>query len=581
MPHNHHHCHSKDYKQDSCVNRNFRDCSQILRSKLGNLQFKMCLPKPLENPEELKYKTFNYNGSFHKGLEHSSDGKLTFPEQYECMRDSIINNDQVKLAGVPLAPNAEIKLVNPLSSLATILIGAPQCTLKIDEPPALSSASGGAEMVEVYCKAFLRDVPFEEYNKAVLTDADLILILETPNAYINHPDVLTYLKYKPPGSFNGKNVFRGPTPDELFGPYISQLLYLDIPVGTNRIEQKYTKLLPRYNNRVEWGVTLDEMVLIQNNNISALPGTPAFDTAKRYLYNGRALAEVVHTDPPFQFYYSAALILGVLGASPNPGFPVYPNQVPFITGNNGPNVLCSIAEVAGLALIHAFYQKWRCFRRVRPEAMSIAIHNVKTDPLLNPNNYDLSDVVLQNEILEEIKTINNTWVPASDSYTLPLCYPEGSPTHPSYPAGHATIAGACCTILKIFYDAEKPWNSLPGVTSGSLAQVTGVVEPCPPVYATLKQYTGTDAGSMSIWGEINKLASNVSLGRDWAGVHYRSDGIQGMVLGEQVAIKFMGDKMSAMIENNLDGTVPEITFRKFDGTFETIIPTICKKKCGC
>ncbi len=32
---------------------------------------------------------------------------------------------------------------------------------------------------------------------------------------------------------------------------------------------------------------------------------------------------------------------------------------------------------------------------------------------------------------------------AHSSYLLPQAFPEGSPLHPSYPAGHATVAGAC------------------------------------------------------------------------------------------------------------------------------------------
>jgi hypothetical protein len=38
------------------------------------------------------------------------------------------------------------------------------------------------------------------------------------------------------------------------------------------------------------------------------------------------------------------------------------------------------------------------------------------------------------------------------SYLLPMAYPEGCPTHPSYPAAHAVIAGACVTVLKAFFD---------------------------------------------------------------------------------------------------------------------------------
>jgi hypothetical protein len=40
----------------------------------------------------------------------------------------------------------------------------------------------------------------------------------------------------------------------------------------------------------------------------------------------------------------------------------------------------------------------------------------------------------------------------------------------------------------------------------------------------------------------------------------------------------MEDFLSSTVENNLDGTVPHITFRKFDGTLTTIKPTICNCK---
>lgn len=38
------------------------------------------------------------------------------------------------------------------------------------------------------------------------------------------------------------------------------------------------------------------------------------------------------------------------------------------------------------------------------------------------------------------------------SALLPQAFPEGAPTHPAYGAGHATVAGACVTILKAWFD---------------------------------------------------------------------------------------------------------------------------------
>jgi hypothetical protein len=49
------------------------------------------------------------------------------------------------------------------------------------------------------------------------------------------------------------------------------------------------------------------------------------------------------------------------------------------------------------------------------------------------------------------------------------------------------------------------------------------------------------AAALTVGGELNKLAANISLGRDTAGVHWRTDGEQGMNLGEEVAIRLLRD----------------------------------------
>lgn len=50
-----------------------------------------------------------------------------------------------------------------------------------------------------------------------------------------------------------------------------------------------------------------------------------------------------------------------------------------------------------------------------------------------------------------------------------------------------------------------------------------------------------DGSPLTIGGELNKLASNISIGRDTAGVHWRSDGFEGLKLGEAAAIGILQD----------------------------------------
>src|SRR5207237_2117394 len=84
------------------------------------------------------------------------------------------------------------------------------------------------------------------------------------------------------------------------------------------------------------------------------------------------------------------------------------------------------------------------------------------------------------------------------SYLLPQAFPEGSPLHPSYGAGHATVAGASATILKAVFD-ESYVIPQPVVPSAD-----GL---------TLAPYTGPDADRLTVGGELNKLAANVAMGR--------------------------------------------------------------------
>jgi hypothetical protein len=137
---------------------------------------------------------------------------------------------------------------------------------------------------------------------------------------------------------------------------------------------------------------------------------------------------------------------------------------------------------------------------------------------------------------------------------LPIAFPEGSPTHPAYGAGHATVAGACVTILKAWFNESTRLVDL-GVTP---------LQPTDDGLA-LVPYAEADAGDMTVGGELNKIAANVALGRNMAGVHWRSDATESFKLGEQVAIGLMRDQKSCYNEH-FNG----FSLTKFDGTVITV-----------
>ena len=64
------------------------------------------------------------------------------------------------------------------------------------------------------------------------------------------------------------------------------------------------------------------------------------------------------------------------------------------------------------------------------------------------------------------------------------------------------------TVLKAFFDTHS--TPVPELVYS-------------PDGTTLVHYTGADAGQITVETELNKLAMNTPMGRDYAGVHWRSD----------------------------------------------------------
>jgi hypothetical protein len=92
---------------------------------------------------------------------------------------------------------------------------------------------------------------------------------------------------------------------------------------------------------------------------------------------------------------------------------------------------------------------------------------------------------------------------------------------------------------------------------------------------SLNDYTGSDAGSLTINGELNKLAWNVSLGHGiHAGIHFRSSTYESILLGEEVALAILRDRALSYSEPFA------VTITKFDGTSALITNESSKDKTG-
>jgi hypothetical protein len=147
--------------------------------------------------------------------------------------------------------------------------------------------------------------------------------------------------------------------------------------------------------------------------------------------------------------------------------------------------------------------------------------------------------VLSSPALDALYSRNGT-------YLLPIIAPEGAPTHPSYGAGHATVAGACVTILKAWFDGswELPRSVVPD-----------------PSGTALLAYAGAP---LTVENELDKLAANVGIGRNAAGFHYRSDYWESLKLGEKIAVGILEEQRETYRE------ICSFSFRGFEGQTITI-----------
>ncbi|MEM6558703.1 MAG: vanadium-dependent haloperoxidase [Myxococcota bacterium] len=470
-----------------------------------------------DNDDESRYEDELFISSFHKCLPQNEFGEVR-PRAYRKLRRACRRGDPKRFDRIPLSSVADRTLANPQGAFRFEPWGLDSHATRMPPAPAFRSPTIAAEMGEVYWQAFTRDVPFNRYGSDGLVDAAV-------------QDVNRFSKTVGPkmgGKVTPATLFRGETRGDLIGPYISQFLWLDVPWGPSRIVQRYE--VPVAGE--EYMIDQAEWLRIQRG---ANPSSPLnFEPTFRYIYNNRALGEYVHRDVLFQAYFNAALILLSFGNEAidpaNPYTKTGANQGGF-TSLGPPFILDLVTRAGNLGLSGAWFHKWRIHRRLRPEVFGGRAHFNVT----GQRSYEICDEFFASRALELAFETNGTGF-------LPMAFPEGSPTHPAYPAGHATVAGSCCTVLKALFNED-------------------FVLPRPVVSNDDGTVLNAYNGSLRAGDEINKLAANVSIGRDAAGVHYRSDGIDGLVVGEQQALTLLREA-STLLNEDFDG----FTLSLFDGS---------------
>ncbi|MFL6263314.1 MAG: vanadium-dependent haloperoxidase [Thermoanaerobaculia bacterium] len=492
------------------------ECTPTTITKKGNNGDEKHLKGPDGKP--------NFIGNFSKGLPHNEFGEVN-PAAYQTLLHAVDKEtdfDKITLGGVR-------KLTNPQSGLATDQEGPDPKDLKILAAPNLDSAEEAAEGVELYWMALLRDVPFTDFA----TNPDVAA------AAAELSGLQDYTGPKIGGHVTPQTIFRGCEMGDLAGPLLSQYLLHDVGYGSLTIVQRQQTVQPGKDYLTKF----DEWLSLQNGNNPATGD--AFDPTPRYIRNMRDIGQYVHVDALYEAYLNACLILLDNGApfdAGNPYLPPHPDaktQIGFGTFG-GPHILSLVTEVATRALKAVWWQKWFVHRRLRPEAYGGLIQLKKA----GTRDYPIHPQILNSQALQRTHT-------KFGSFLLPIAFPEGSPTHPAYGAGHATVAGACVTVLKAWFDEDAPLPVKPQVPN---ADGTALVD-----------YTGPDAGSLTVGGELNKVAANIAIARNMAGVHWRSDYQQSVYLGERVALHILKKQRHDYHEKDWS-----FTLRRFDGTKVTI-----------
>ncbi len=482
-------------------------------------------------------------------------------------------------------PDAQAVTMPPAPSIvaqnqpaAGPLYGSPRSAHSVDANPELV-----AEMAEVYWLALLRDKHLAELDTASGgTDSavdDAINYLDGLDFYHTaqgkHPR-RRKIDYAP---LDRQNVFRGHTRGERKGPYLSQFMLLGdehiqnahvaedgrLQYGAIRIDMRVRKAAEGLDYMTHWNEWLD----VQNG--AAVGGAQIYDpnpernrdAGFRHITTLRDLATYVHFDALYEAYLNACLWLLNAGAPFDPNFRHLLGGTRHTTGFalfGGPHILSLMTEVATRGLKAVRFQKFNNHLRLRPEALAGLIA-AKTGSASLPekadNSVDMLIGKLGSSLLDRVATHNQgqnarhaaylgdptlSPIAAADNLPLlPMAFPEGSPMHPSYGAGHATVAGACVTILKAFFDEDACLVR----RNGSVKAVSpGEVETGDEKVAFVADATGASIVNngaafedyLRVGDELNKLAANISIARNMAGVHYYSDYIDSLRMGEEIAI---------------------------------------------
>ncbi len=488
----------------------------LLKRAAGMAAAGVVLPNAARAATESAAMRATGSAAFGKTLAHDASGALA-PGAMQSFEAATSSGKIVDWERLPVTN--EIRLVNPLAAYPWDKDPMAVDVMKCPTFPALESARLAEEALELYWMALLRDVPLWDYERSSLVrDAVAELRKTTLNANVT-----------------AATLFRLGTPGESEGYFVSQMLWMPIPYGAHNLWQGYRTAFKGSDFLTKW----DDYLKVINGEWP--PGILNHFGDLYYLRSGRDVGEYVHWDFSYQAFINAASIL--LG---NPHRPRenWPATNPYKTSRTmngfvsmGPayvhNAMGSVSDCAFKA---CWNEKWIRHRALRPEEYGALV-----DRAVRGEATGVHPIIVQSDAVKRVRE-------KFGSALLPQGYPEGAPPHPAYPSGHAAVAGACVTVLKAMFDEKRKLRfPLQPTRDGKDWESIDPNLPAPTAGA-----------------ELNKLATCMAMGRNFAGVHWRSDAWQGLLLGESVATAWLKTEKMKSIEGQ-QGWLKSFEFTSFAG----------------
>lgn len=534
-------------------------------------------PEHKNNGDEQTYGADKYfMMSFSKGLDHDvKTGLIADAGKFQAFREAIDSGCVDKFQQGTFSSNKKKRQWEaPTAGFVFDLQGPDAQAVTMPPAPAFNTIELAYEMAEVYELALLRDEPLTDFtmntsNQKVKDALDRLNSIgydvtgnDSDSYEIGHPcpgEPGSVSENRPRtntlGSISTQQLFRGSSPGVDEGPYLSQFMLIGnkgvdgkaakqeglIQYGALQIDQRVPIAKP-INYMTEW----NDWVSVQNG---AKRDSELFENGKRFITTPRDLATYVHYDALYEAYLNACLVMLANKVPFDPcfdklsGAPGTDAEECFQAGGfalwGGPHILTLVTEVATRALKAVRWQKFNTHLRLRPEVLAARFEKAKDVDdrcgLTGENTFANFSTKLQ-QTLNAVKSVTG-------NHLLPMAFQEGSPMHPSYGAGHATVAGACVTILKAFFDGDHE------IKKAYVPSSSGVC---------LEEYPLESP--LTINGELNKLAANISIGRNMAGVHFFSDYYDSLRMGEAVAIGILEEQAMGYPKDEF-----VLTLTTFDG----------------